>query len=124
MRTHASTRLQAADRYFTSSEVGELLQVAPGSVNKWINEGLLEAFRTPGGHRRISATELVRFSLEQGMPIPDGLQDLAVSNVLVVDDEPRFLASIERAFKPYRDELRIHTADNGIDALVLIGSLK
>jgi hypothetical protein len=34
-------------RYYTSHQVGNLLQVNPSSVVKWINDGLLQAFRTP-----------------------------------------------------------------------------
>ena len=48
-----------ADRLLTSHEVGALLQVNPSSINKWVNEGRLAAFRTPGGHRRIRAGDLV-----------------------------------------------------------------
>jgi excisionase family DNA binding protein len=120
----ASTEIRAADRYFTSHEVGDILQVTPSSVVKWINEGLLNAFRTPGGHRRISASELVRFSLHHGMPIPEALRELAIGKVLVVDDEPRFLSALQRAFKPHADEFRLRTVENGVDALMLIGSLK
>ena len=34
----------------TSHEVGDLLQVNPSSVKKWVNDGRIAAFRTPGGH--------------------------------------------------------------------------
>ena len=46
-----------ADRLLTSHEVGDLLQVNPSSVKKWVNEGRIAAFRTPGGHRRIRVSD-------------------------------------------------------------------
>jgi excisionase family DNA binding protein len=119
-----STEVRAADRYFTSHEIAVILQVTPSSVVKWINEGILSAFRTPGGHRRVSATELVRFAQEFGMPIPEALRELAVAKVLVVDDEPKFLTALQRGFKPHAGEFRLETTDNGMDALMLIGSIK
>jgi excisionase family DNA binding protein len=111
-------------RYFTSHQVGSLLQVNPSSVVKWINDGLLHAFRTPGGHRRVSASELVRFAQHHGMPVPEELQGLAITKIVVADDETRWLSAFQRATKPLRNEMELHVADNGIDALILVGALK
>ncbi|MHB1845477.1 MAG: response regulator [Deltaproteobacteria bacterium] len=111
-------------KYFTSHQVGDLLQVNPSSIVKWINDGILFAFRTPGGHRRVAADEVVRFARHHGMPVPDELRGIAISQVLVVDDEPRFLSALQRAFKPFDDEISLRTVDNGIDALVLVGEIK
>ena len=66
-----------SDQLLTSSEVGDLLQVNPSSVKKWVDDGLLVAFRTPGGHRRIRAADLVSFLVRHEMPIPTDLQDAA-----------------------------------------------
>ncbi len=112
------------ERYFTSHEVGDILQVTASSVVKWIDEGILKAFRTPGGHRRVTSTELVRFAQYHGMPVPEELRALGISRVLVIDDEPRFLRAIERALKPYEEEIEVTTVRNGIDALLRLGSLK
>jgi CheY-like chemotaxis protein len=111
-------------RYYTSHQVGNLLQVNPSSVVKWINDGLLHAFRTPGGHRRVAATELVRFAQHHGMPVPDELQGLTATKVVVADDETRFLSAFQRAVKPFWNEIELHVAENGVDALILVGSLK
>jgi excisionase family DNA binding protein len=118
------TEVRSADRYFTSREVGDILQVTASSVVKWINDGLLNAFRTPGGHRRVPASELVRFALHHEMPIPHELRELASMRVLVVDGDARFLSAVQRACKPFSGELSVQTVDNGIDALMLTGKLK
>ena len=60
--------------YLTSHEVGALLQTNPSSINKWVEEGRIEAYRTPGGHRRIRVDHLVAFLTEYKMPIPDKLK--------------------------------------------------
>ncbi len=111
-------------KYFTSHQVGDLLQVNPSSVVKWINDGLIYAFRTPGGHRRVAADEVVRFARHHGMPVPEELRGLAISQVLVVDDDPRFLSALARAFKPFDDEVSLRTVENGIDALLLVGEIR
>ena len=38
-----------ADSFLSSYQVGALLQVNPSSVNKWVKEGRINAFRTPAG---------------------------------------------------------------------------
>lgn len=124
MPIDTSTEIRAEDRFFTSHEVANILGVTPSSVIKWINRGILKAFSTPGGHRRVSATNLVQFARDRNMPIPRALQALTVTKVLALDDEPRFLSALRGAFRPYADEFQLSTVDDGVDALVLVGSLK
>ena len=106
----------------TSSEVGSLLQVNPSSVKKWVDDGLLVAFRTPGGHRRIRATDLVEFLVRHRMPIPTELSDAGRKRVLLVDDNAVQLSALSRSLKRHADRLEVVTANNGIDALVMVGS--
>jgi excisionase family DNA binding protein len=110
------------EQLLTSSEVGQLLQVNASSVKKWVDNGLLAAFRTPGGHRRIRAADLVQFLDEHRMPTPRGLEDLARRRLLLVDDNQAQLSALSRALKRHAGRIDIVTANNGIDALVLVGS--
>ena len=41
------------DQLYTTHDISRLLQVDPSTVSKWIDRGILLAFRTPGGHRRV-----------------------------------------------------------------------
>lgn len=112
------------DQLLTSSEVGELLQVNPSSVKKWVDDGLLVAFRTPGGHRRIRGADLVTFLVHHSMPIPADLQDAAKKRLLIVDDEVDQLKALARSLKRFSDRVDVTTTSNGIDALVLVGSFQ
>lgn len=111
-----------SDQFLTSSEVGVLLQVNPSSVKKWVDDGLLLAFRTPGGHRRIRASDLLQFLATHGMPIPAPLQEAGRRRVLLVDDDTTVLSALSRALRRKADRLQVVTSSNGIDALVLVGS--
>lgn len=71
----------------STSMVAEMLGVAAGSIANWIDKGQLKAGRTPGGHRRVTAPDLLRFLRQQKLPIPPELSDIEPT-VLVVDDEP------------------------------------
>jgi excisionase family DNA binding protein len=113
-----------ADSLLTSHEVGELLQVNPSSINKWVNEGRITAFRTPGGHRRIKASDLVRFLDSHKMPIPRMLAGASKRRILLVDDDHEHLKALQRVLKPYLNQVEVASSNNGIDALVLVGSFK
>jgi excisionase family DNA binding protein len=112
------------DQLLTSTEVGNLLQVNPSSVKKWVNDGRIVAFRTPGGHRRIKAADLVQFLDSHRIPLPRALQSAGRRRVLIVDDDVRQLKALQRLFKRYSDKVDVVACDDGIDALVRVGSYK
>lgn len=57
--------------------------VSESSVKRWVDEGLIRAARTSGGHRRIVLAEAIRFIRESGISVvrPDvlGMTDLDVA---------------------------------------------
>ena len=46
---------------YTSSEAAEYLGVSLATVRRWSNTGHLRGYRTPGGQRRFSRTQLDAF---------------------------------------------------------------
>ena len=54
---------------YTTHEVAQLLQVNASTIAKWIDQGHLVAFRTPGGHRRVRASDFERFCTEFKIPV-------------------------------------------------------
>lgn len=112
------------DKLLTSHQVGELLQVNPSSVNKWVNDGRIQAFRTPGGHRRIRVGDLVEFLSKHKMPVPRSLSAMSRKRLLIVDDNSKHLEAVKRRFKPYGDRVELGVAGNGIDALVQVGAFR
>ena len=113
-----------ADSLLTSYQVGALLQVNPSSVNKWVKDGRIHAFRTPGGHRRIRAGDLVAFLHQHKMPVPPVLQQAARRRLLIADEDGRHLEALLRGLQTYGDRLEVNSVSNAIDALVQIGSFR
>ncbi len=103
--------------------MGTLLQINPSSVVKWVNEGLLPAYRTPGGHRRIRRADLVSFLRGNGMFIPPELGG-GVTRVLMVDDDVRLLSAFARAMRAHADRIELEVVQSGIEALVKVGAAK
>lgn len=104
-------------------KIAQLLNVNPSSVANWVDQGLLTAHRTPGGHRRVSGEDLIRFLKKHRMPVPPEL-GVSPMRVLVVDDEPALTQMIARALKTDNAEYEIHEAHDGFLAGQMVATLK
>jgi CheY-like chemotaxis protein len=88
-------------------------------VLKWINEGHIKAFKTPGGHHRIPHDELMSFLKRYKMPIPEELKPHQKLLVIVSNDaETQDL--LEQAIESVVPDAKVVTLDNSIDALFTI----
>ena len=110
-------------RLLTSHEVASLVQVSPSSVLKWIEQGKLRAFRTPGGHRRVASDELVDFLRAHRLPVPLELEGAKV-RLLVIDDEPTYLRSLGALLAKSDSSIEVSLAENALDGLLKVGLLR
>jgi excisionase family DNA binding protein len=108
-------------RIYSSRDIGRLVGADPSSVNRWIDSGRLKAYRTPGGHRRVLHDDLLLFLGEWGIPIPEELRSLALT-LLIVDDDEAYLRSLRKALMRIDRLLDIHTSTSGIEALIQVGA--
>ncbi len=106
---------------FTTHEVSKLLQVNPRSVINWIEQDLLDSYRTPGGHRRIRRDDLLAFLRKHQIPIPPALTEEKLK-VLIVEDEDS-IVKILKTFFERQDLYEVSSASDGITALIDIGRL-
>jgi excisionase family DNA binding protein len=111
------------DQLYTTHEISRLLQVDPSTVSKWIDKGILMAFRTPGGHRRVRAGDLRSFLIAHQMPVPEELGSNVI-RLLIVDDDKPVLDALKRAFKPLGGQVEVTTTSSGVEALLLVNEQK
>lgn len=108
------------NRIFTSHEVASLVQVSPSSVLKWIEQGKLRAFRTPGGHRRVACEELVDFLRAHRLPVPRELHCDRV-RLLVIDDEATWLRALGAFLQRADARIEVSLAESALDGLLKVG---
>ncbi|MDP1824237.1 MAG: response regulator [Archangium sp.] len=108
------------NRIFTSHEVASLVQVSPSSVLKWIEQGKLRAFRTPGGHRRVACEELVDFLRAHQLPVPRELESDRV-RLLVIDDEATWLRALGTFLQRADSRIEVSLAESALDGLLKVG---
>ena len=109
-------------RSLSTFAIAEMLHVDPGSVANWIDQELLKAHRTPGGHRRVVLDDLLEFLREHKMPIPPELGPTPVK-ILVVDDEQAITRLIVRAIKMHHSDFEVIEAHDGFHAGTLIATM-
>jgi excisionase family DNA binding protein len=124
MRSTAGSRAVAPKRllrrYLTTGEVGEMLEVSPAAIKKWIQQGKLSAFRTPGGHFRILADEFERFRKTHGFGRADG----EPARVLLVDDQREVADVLVAALRGHDPRARMETAAYGFEGLLKVGTFR
>lgn len=106
---------------YTTHQVSRFCDVYPTTVIKWIKEGILPAFTTPGGHRRIKREDILNLMNKNNMPIPEELTKGNKYRVVVIDDEQKIRRMIQMIFLA-EDDFEVRTAASGFEAGTIISN--
>ncbi len=118
----ASTDLKKQKIFCTTSEAAEVLSISVGTVQLWVDTGLLEAWKTPGGHRRITRESINRMLHQKptvaatAAVVPSG----GPLRVLVAEDDPDLRLLYQTILRTWPIGPVLEVVDNGIDALMAI----
>jgi len=110
-------------KVYTTSEAARICHVERATIIRWIDVGILKAFKTPTGRNKILSEDLAELLKKNGMPIPDELKELAKPLIYIVDDEDDFLYIIRERLLGGSDnnQFDLTTFDSAFDALMAIG---
>ena len=85
-----------AEPLLTTSDVAEYCRVTRMGVSRWIRDGKLKAYRTPGGLFRILKSDFRDFLKSSGLPVdPDLFGGEEERHVLVVSNDLDLVQSIK-----------------------------
>jgi excisionase family DNA binding protein len=116
--------------FCTTTEAATLLGVSVGTVQLWVESGLLQAWKTAGGHRRVMR-DSVQALLHKG-PVSDA-HPLAVAvepeavdvgrrfTILVVEDDLKLLRMYEATLSRWPMQPKVITASSATTGLVSMG---
>jgi excisionase family DNA binding protein len=132
----------------TTVEVARRLGLAVRSVQLMVDRGELEAWKTPGGHRRISrasvsrwlaarqggaarpragvaeATETIEAAAVAPPAAPTARAAAARPRVLLIEDSRHFQNLVSLLVKARFPQVELHLADDGIAGLAMAGKLE
>lgn len=131
----------SASNYYTTIEVAKMLGMAVRSVQLMVDRGDLQAWKTPGGHRRISRESLERWlagsrsASREAAPGPDGAPGGREGSrrmrlaqrpprLLLIEDSTHFQNMVALLLKQKFPGLEVHVASDGITGLASFGQLQ
>jgi len=118
-------KISANEDVMTTREAGETLGVAVRTVQLWVEAGVLPAWRTAGGHRRIARSAVEKLMAERQndlSPVSGTLASApAALKLLLVEDDPHLLRLFSGVVSGWPFPVDLTTATNGFDGLVRIG---
>ena len=118
--------------FYTTIETARLLGLAVRSVQLMVDRGELEAWKTPGGHRRISKISVERWIAINRMHVTSdaagtggsGKSSATPPRVLLVEDSSHFQNLVSLLVREQYPEVELHVADDGIAGLAMYGQLQ
>jgi excisionase family DNA binding protein len=110
--------------YCSTSDAAKLLGVSLRTVQLWVESGTLQAWKTAGGHRRItmkSVEKLVRDRERQSAMPNVGQPAKQAFKAIIADDDDNMLKVAEVVLSGCGLPLTVDAARDGFEALVKIG---
>ncbi len=116
--------LTQAGGEMTTIEAARELNLAVRSVQLMVDRGELEAWKTPGGHRRISRKSVEAWQRNSTLAPQDRAPAPQKSRVLLIEDSVHFQNLVSMVLKHELPDLDLHVAPDGISGLAMAGQLK
>lgn len=114
--------------YLTTREAAEMLGVSLRTVQLWVESGVLSAWKTAGGHRKISMDSITRTLDERKKSlsrVPASMAQVKRNlRALIVEDDEGISNMLTYFFTGWSHPVEVQTAKNGFEGLISLGSQK
>lgn len=112
--------------FCTTREAADRLGVSVGTVQLWVESGLLQAWKTAGGHRRVMRESVDRLLHKKPATLPGEAAPPAAAatrrlSVLVVEDDANLLRLYEANIARWPMAPEVVVINNAVAALMLMG---
>lgn len=115
-----STPSDLNDPYCSTSQAAKLLGVSLGTVQNMVEEGVLDAWKTSGGHRRIKRESVMSLLARRGSAQASVAGEGGLS-VLIAEDDAFLQKLYRKTMESWGLPLSIEIVGNGFDALLVAG---
>lgn len=102
----------------TTREAAEMLGICVRTAQLWVENGRLQAWKTPGGHRRILRESINAQLREREKECGITLEGF---DILIVEDDPVQRQLLQTLLAEIAPGISVRTAYNGVEGLIKIG---
>jgi len=116
--------MNSEDAYLSTREAADVLGISLRTAQLWVESGVLLAWKTSGGHRRIlrkSVDALLTERARQASFPANQAGSKGAFKVVIVEDDQDLLRLIELALSDLSQNIEVRSAKDGFAGLVLIG---
>lgn len=116
----------ATEVYCTTRQAAEMLHVSLRTVQLWVESGVLKAWKTDGGHRRLllsSVQDLIKERMGKSAPAPVTHAKEGFSIVVLEDDEDA-LKLFRMTMQTWQLPIQVNFVPSVYEALIVIGRAK
>lgn len=100
----------------TTAQIAKYCHVSNRAVLKWIADGKLRSYRTPGMHARVRPEDFINFLKAYQFPIPAEYKDFVTKQrILIVDDDRDIVGMLKRILMMQK-EYEVDVAFDGFSA--------
>lgn len=113
--------------YLTTREAAAILGVALRTVQLWVESGALRAWKTAGGHRRITRESVDKLLTQQTSAMSDvaaPAKSTEPFRILVVDDDTVIREIMVTVIRSWNLPITVSSAEDGFAALLCIGETR
>jgi excisionase family DNA binding protein len=111
---------------YTTRTAAQQLGVSLRTVQLWVDSGILQAWKTPGGHRRVTIDSVKKLLHQGGAQVdhPTSRDCNQGYLVLLIEDDADLLRFYQLTIRSWGLPLNLVTAENGYEGLMRIGDLR
>ncbi len=111
------------ERVFTTVDVAKLCKVSLRTVIRWVDDGKLPSFRTPGGHRRVREEDLMKFMGKYKIPFSVGNKNEG-KKILIMEEKKNIEDMLHQILRRSSDVFQIAHAGDLYECAVRLGLLQ
>ncbi len=111
----------ADTEYLSTRQAAIRLGVSLGTVQNMVENGVLEAWKTAGGHRRIPLASVEAMLAKRRNQAPSAADSNAPLELMIAEDDPTLQTLYRVTVETWNLPIRLRIVGNGFEGLVQVG---